>query len=260
MSDRPMHTVPGLYQKLEQIYAEGERLINEGQLQAAVEKFSEGLALDDHFRQRYVTMYAQRGFAHQRLGNVTEAVEDYSRAIEMEPPINQAQYHFHRGMCFGKMEGMEERAVEDYTRSIELYPDHPGPYHLRGKLLVDVFERYKDAIGDFDRLAELAPHPEGYQLRGFSKYMLKDYDGAAEDLAKSSELRPDPYNDYLAACVFAAAEDVPALVAAMQRTLAADKTYLDAFGPAAFAGALPDDPLYQNDKAVCDGVLGLGAE
>lgn len=38
------------------------------------------------------------------------------------------------------------------------------------------------------------------------------------------------------------------------------RAYLDAFGPAAFAGALPDDPLYQNDKAVCDGVLGLGAE
>ena len=38
------------------------------------------------------------------------------------------------------------------------------------------------------------------------------------------------------------------------------RAYLDAFGPAALASALPDDPLYKNDKQVCDGVLGLGAD
>lgn len=38
------------------------------------------------------------------------------------------------------------------------------------------------------------------------------------------------------------------------------RAYLDAFGPAALASALPDDPLYRNDKAVCDGVLGLAHE
>ncbi len=80
------------------------------------------------------------------------------------------------------------------------------------------------SIGDLDKLAELAPHPEGFQLRGFAKYMIKDYEGAMEDLAASNEMRPDPYNDYLAACVAAAAEDTGALFAAMRRTLDADRT------------------------------------
>lgn len=38
------------------------------------------------------------------------------------------------------------------------------------------------------------------------------------------------------------------------------RAYLDAFGPAALASALPDDPLYQNDKSICEGVLGLAAD
>lgn len=37
------------------------------------------------------------------------------------------------------------------------------------------------------------------------------------------------------------------------------RAYLDAFGPGALAGALPDDPLYRNDKTICEGVLGLVA-
>ena len=35
------------------------------------------------------------------------------------------------------------------------------------------------------------------------------------------------------------------------------RAYLDAFGPAAVPNSLPDDPLYLNDKAICEGVLGL---
>lgn len=38
------------------------------------------------------------------------------------------------------------------------------------------------------------------------------------------------------------------------------RAYLDAFGPAALASALPDDPLYRNDKMICERVLGLGSD
>lgn len=38
------------------------------------------------------------------------------------------------------------------------------------------------------------------------------------------------------------------------------RAYLDAFGPTALASALPDDPLYRNDKTICEEVLGLGSD
>ena len=66
MSDRPMHTVPGLFERLTTLYADGERAIEEGRFSDAVALFTEGIRLDDQFRQHYVTMYAQRAFARSR--------------------------------------------------------------------------------------------------------------------------------------------------------------------------------------------------
>src|SRR5262245_44546451 len=205
MAERPMHTVPGLFDKLAALYAEGERALAEGRFDEAVALFTDGIALDDHFRQRYITMYAQRAFARQRLGDHAGALEDYAQAIAMEPPINQAQYWFHRGMCHAAL-GDREAAVEDYGRSIALHDQHPGPFHLRGKLLVDL-ERHDDAIADFDRFLGLAQHPEVLQLRGYCKLSLGRGAEAIPDLVESQRMRPDTYTNYLLAWAGAVAPD-----------------------------------------------------
>lgn len=224
MTDRPMHTVPGLYDRLTQIYADGERAIEEGRWGDAVAKFSEGLDLDDHFRQRYVTMYAQRAFARQRMGDAAGALPDYERAIAMEPPMNQAQYHFHRGMCLADLERNEE-AAEAYGASIAIYPDHPGPYHLRGKLLSSELGRHEEAIADFDRLLEMRPVPEGYQLRGYSKLNLGRGADAIPDLLEARRLDPDTYTEYLLAWAGAVAPDDELFYRSMQAVLAAEPSY-----------------------------------
>ncbi len=242
MSDRPMHTVPGAFEKLTALYAEGEALVDNGQFEEAIAKFGEGIAIDDHFRQRYITMYAQRGFAHQRLGNFEPAIADYTKAIEMEPEINQAQYHFHRGMCWSALSD-PERAVEDYTASMQLFPDHPGPYHLRGKLYVDM-ERYEDAIADFDELMNRKPHPEGYALRGLCKLTLGDAAGAVLDVEQSSEMRPDPYNDYLLACAHAALGDDAKVLHYVETTLAAAPDYKQSFAEDSDFAAYRDKPAF----------------
>ena len=158
-----MHTVPGLFERLTTLYADGERAIEEGRFQDAVALFTEGIRLDDQFRQHYVTMYAQRAFARQRIGDNMGAIPDYGKAIEMEPPPNQAQYFFHRGMCFTAIGGHEEHAVADYGRSIAIFPDHPGPYHLRGKLYASDLGRFEEAIAAATRVVELTPDEQlGY--------------------------------------------------------------------------------------------------
>ncbi len=161
-----MHTIPGAFQKLVALYNEGDEAIQAGDLETAVAKFTEGIAIDDHFRQRYVTMYAQRAFALQKMGRLKEAISDYTKALELgEPPENQAQYFFHRGLALQNLpaEGDERRAnveaaIADYGRSIGLYQNHPGPYHVRGQLLFDQ-GRYREARADFIRLKELTGKP-----------------------------------------------------------------------------------------------------
>jgi tetratricopeptide (TPR) repeat protein len=238
-----MHTVPGAFAALQRLYAEGEACLGQGRLDEAVAKFSEGIAIDDHFRQRYVTMYAQRGFALQRLGRLQEAISDYGRAIEMEPEINRAQYLFHRGMCWSGL-SQPERAVADHTASIALHDGHPGPFHLRGKIYVDELQRYAEGIADFDRFLTMREHPEVYTLRGFAKHMLGDLRGALADLARSSELRPDTYNDCLAAFVHADAGDADAVFAAIARAVASDRAYVETFAPDERLARFRSDPRF----------------
>ena len=199
MSDRPMHTVPGAFQKLQQLYAEGVAAIEERRFEDAIAKFTEGLAIDDHFRHQYVTQYAQRAFSLQNLGRFEEAAADYGKAIELEPVINQAQYHFQRGMCWEALKGQEEKALADYGRAMELMPEHPGPYHLRGKLLIDRMQRYQEGLKDIDRLLVIRDIPDGHMLRAQANLNLSRYDDAAQDSARAEKLTPNPYNHYVMA-------------------------------------------------------------
>jgi len=230
MNDRPMHTVPGLFERLTAVYADGVRALEDGRLHQAVGLFTEGIQHDDEFRQGHVTMYAQRAFAYQRLGDHVAAIRDYGRAIEMEPPPNQAQYLFHRGMCFTALGGHEEHAVNDFARSIAIYPDHPGPYHLRGKLLATDLNRYEEAIADFDRLLAMSAVAEGYQLRGYAKLNLGRGHEAIPDLLEANRIEQDTYTDYLLAWAGAIAPDDELFYRSMQAVLSADpETYRQYF-------------------------------
>jgi tetratricopeptide (TPR) repeat protein len=222
MSDRPMFTVPGLFDRLTAIYADGTRAIEEGRLHDAVALFTEGIQLDDQFHNQYVTMYAQRAFAKQCLGDNMGAIPDYGRAIEMEPLMNQAQYLFQRGNCFAAIGGHEEHAVNDYGRSIALSPHYPGPYHLRGKLYASVLGRYEEAIADFDQLLAMDSVAEGYRLRGYAKLNLGRSRDAIPDLLEANRLQPDTYTDYLLAWAGAVAPDDELFYRSMQAVLTAD--------------------------------------
>jgi tetratricopeptide (TPR) repeat protein len=171
MSNSPMHTIPGAFQKLQALYAEGEAAIQEQRFADAVARFSEGLRIDDNFRQRYVTMYAQRAFALHNLGRLEEAIPDYTRAIEKEPEINQAQYYFQRGLCFMSL-GRPDDAIADYGQAIALHPHHPGPFHLRGKLLFQQ-GRFADAIRDFDSALAIHDIAECRELKQQAQAQLQ---------------------------------------------------------------------------------------
>jgi tetratricopeptide (TPR) repeat protein len=224
-----MHTVPGLYERLTEIYAAGEQAVAEDRLEDAERLFGEGLALDDHFRQRYVTMYGQRAFVRQRMGNHAAALPDYQRAIAMEPPINQAQYQFHSGMCHAAL-GDFAAAVEAYGRSIALHDQQPGPFHLRGKLLTSELGRHEEAVADLDRFLAMRPHPEGFQLRGYAKLMLGRGADAIGDLQESYRMAPDDvYTMYLMAWAGAVAPHDELFYWALQATLHADPSYRQYF-------------------------------
>ena len=189
--------------------------------------------------------FQARAFARQQLGDHPGAIEDYGQAIALgEPPENQAQYHFYRGMCFAAL-GKPDTAADEYTRSIALYPDHPGPYHLRGKIYASELERFEEAVADFDKLLALRPHPEGFQLRGYCRLRLGNAREALPDLHQARDQAPNAYTSYLLAWAAAETDDAALFFRSMEETLQAAPDYRQYFLDNEDYARFRSDPRFQ---------------
>ena len=79
-------------------------------------------------------------------------------------------------------------AIQDYSKAIKLDPAYPLAYVNRG-LAKDVLGDYTGAIQDCSKAIELNPdHVRAYFNRGLAKDALGDKDGGCLDLSKAKEL------------------------------------------------------------------------
>lgn len=93
--------------------------------------------------------FYNRGNAFYYLGVLEKAIEDYSRAIVLNP--DQAEIFYNRANSYADL-GDHERAIEDYSQAIRLKPNYDAAYynransHLRRGQLLRAVEDYKKAL------------------------------------------------------------------------------------------------------------------
>ena len=137
--------------------------------------------------------YIRRGVEAGQRGQYSEAIEDFTKAIELEP--DHADAFSLRGLAYDR-QGEYEHAIEDFTKAIELKSDHADAFSLRG-LAYDRQGEYEHAIEDFTKAIELKPdHINAHYNRGFVYDTKGEYDRAVEDYTKVIELKPEFANAY----------------------------------------------------------------
>ena len=104
----------------------------------SIKAYSISLELNEH-----AYAYNNRGNVYTELGEYKRAIEDYDKAIELNP--NLAQPYFNRGNAYAKL-GEYERAIEDYNKAIKLNPDDAEAYINRGLVYA--------ILGEHDRARE----------------------------------------------------------------------------------------------------------
>ena len=102
---------------------------------------------EEHFNQ---------GIEYRRQGNNDSALEEFTRAIELDPEYyfayyNRALVHYQRGEL--------ESSLADYNMAIELRPDNAYWTFERGFLRLQLGDREK-AILDLERSLELGLPPD----------------------------------------------------------------------------------------------------
>jgi uncharacterized protein (TIGR02145 family) len=139
--------------------------------------------------------YFVKGSSKNGMGDYKGAIDDYTKAIELNPEIGF--FYNYRGNTFDSLKKSDE-ALADYAKAIELNPKYVDPYINRGILKYKVTD-YHGAIADFNKTTEIFPEIENYSLyyfRGLAKYKLQDYGGAIADFTRAGEIRPkikEPY-------------------------------------------------------------------
>ena len=159
-----------------------------------------------------------RADVERKLGESMAAAQSLDRVLELDP----CDYHARvaRGQAAEKA-GALPAAYDDYTLAIEVDPTKPAAYELRGALLLraalfpnaladfnaalergpasvdlllnrgGVFQErgeYPRAIADYDRALQIEPgNLDALAARGYTRFFLRDYDGAAEDFEPVAE-------------------------------------------------------------------------
>jgi tetratricopeptide (TPR) repeat protein len=131
--------------------------------------------------------YKNRGGAYRDLGNYEQAIEDYGRAIEINP--GYADAYFNRGVAYNGL-GNYEQAIEDFNRAIEIKPDFAYAYYNRG-VVYNGIGNYRQAIDDFGRAMKMkAVYADTYYNRGLAYAHIGNYDQAIEDFNRAIEIKP----------------------------------------------------------------------
>ena len=95
--------------------------------------------------------YTNLGSAYQKRGQLDKAMENYNKAISLDP--NDYLAYTNRGVIFDRM-GQFDKAIESHNKAIVSNPGDYKAYFNRG-LTYDKMGRITDAIEDFQRTLRL---------------------------------------------------------------------------------------------------------
>ncbi|AGA65334.1 hypothetical protein B488_13420 [Liberibacter crescens BT-1] len=109
-------------------------------------------------------------------------------AISYDPYYGE--YYNDLGNLLAKIEGREAEALEEYTRAIDLCPPYYEAYINRGVLLARFGENDK-ALGDFTRALEIKPQESRALFEtGNVLISLGDFSGALDVYQEAAEIEP----------------------------------------------------------------------
>ena len=129
----------------------------------------------------------ERGEAHYDEGKYSQAIAEYSTAIELNP--YRDDYLVRRGWAYERL-NEHQNALEDANLAIQIDPGDPRGYDLRAQAFHGL-GRYEEAIADFSKAIGLNPHKDYYEGRGIAHYRLAQYEHALGDLGRAIRIDPN---------------------------------------------------------------------
>lgn len=160
-----------------------------GEYYAYVGEFDKALADFENFKSLMpgAVGFLGRGCMYMNMDDLTSAIADFSRAIELEP-TNEFAYS-NRGAAYRKLADLD-KALVNYDLAIQHNPEYATAYTNRAFAYYKA-GRYAEGVADCDRALELRPdQANAYSNRGLCRAGLGDKEGARADFLRALEIEP----------------------------------------------------------------------
>jgi tetratricopeptide (TPR) repeat protein/S1-C subfamily serine protease len=161
---------------------------NRGNLYREQQKYK--LALDDYnkaieLNPNHAGAYYNRGLLYSDQKKYDLALSDYDKAIEINH--NYAEAYVNRGVLY-RLQEKYELALADYDKAIELNRNDAVAYYNRGNLYKNL-QKYDSALADYNQAIKLNRNfANAYYNRGVLYIDLQKYDLALSDFSKAIEI------------------------------------------------------------------------
>ena len=172
-------------------------LLNEkAQIFSSTKRYGEAIEIyssliDNKQPEAYV--YLNRGNAKSASGQKQAAIDDYDRAIAINP--NYANAYGNRGNAKSDL-GQKQAAIIDYNRAIAINPNFTMAYNNRGLAKYDL-RQYQAAIDDYNLAIKIdANLAQAYSNRGVVKSALGQYQAAIIDFDRAIAIDSNFANAY----------------------------------------------------------------
>lgn len=175
-------------QWLEHVH-EARRLSTSGKYDEARVEIDKAVAIyPDH-----ADSYIHRAIIEKEADKRFDAVQDYARALDLDPDLPLVQYDF--GQILRQLR-MYDPAAEAYRKAIELDPQMLEAYNNLG-ITYRLQRRYDDANREFEKVIELNPrYIKAYNNLGASLAESGNLDRAVDVLARGIEVDAGYANTY----------------------------------------------------------------
>jgi tetratricopeptide (TPR) repeat protein len=141
-------------------YGRGWFYHTQGNFAAELADAQKGLSLDEQNQGMY---YRRIGAAYHGMKRFEEAINAYRQAIQMNGTTDEGTI-YNRGLCYAEM-GQHTKAVEDFTRALELDPDWAWALWARA-MSNEILKNHRAVLTDYQNLIHYHPnHPRRNMVR-----------------------------------------------------------------------------------------------
>ena len=189
----------------------------------AIEDYNRAIGLNP----AYAPIYNNRGNAYSAMGDATLALENYNQAIALDP--RYAQAYANRGIVF-KTAGNFNRAVEDFSQAIRLAPRYAQAYSNLGGAYCYTGNIDLAEIA-YSRAIRLNPeYADAYYGRGLALCFKGELQRAVEDYNRAIAINPEyaeAYNNRGVA--YKDMGDIHGAIESFNRAIALNPRYAQAY-------------------------------